>query len=71
MSSSIEEESVTSCCSKKSVGNFEYNLVDHDGSTEGYNCMNSCVYEKTGFPGSKFCFAKGNQDVSCLDKAEE
>eukprot|EP00092_Neocalanus_flemingeri_P099858 GFUD01127446.1.p1 GENE.GFUD01127446.1~~GFUD01127446.1.p1 ORF type:complete len:183 (+),score=13.56 GFUD01127446.1:3-551(+) len=56
------------CCTKKSVGNVEYRLVNSDGPTEGLNCINRCIYEKIGFEETQFCFGAGNQTVDCLDK---
>ena len=66
-----EPESLTSCCKKKTVGDSEYNLVNSNGLTKGLNCLNSCVYEKVGSPGSTYCFAKGNQAVSCMDVPDQ
>ena len=53
------------------VGDSDYTLVDPDGKTESLKCMNNCVYEKDGFSGSRFCFAKGDQTVDCLDKIKK
>jgi len=54
------------CCTKKTVGGVNYNLVEEQ-DTSGYNCLTSCVFEKEGEPGSRFCFAAGSQPVNCGD----
>merc|ERR1719430_1797547 len=54
------------CCTKKTVGGVNYNLVAEE-NTSGYNCLTNCVFEKEGAPGSRFCFAAGSQPVNCGD----
>merc|ERR1712128_367888 len=54
------------CCTRKTVGGVEYNLVD-EIDTSGYNCLSSCVFEKADSPGSRFCFASGELPVNCGD----
>lgn len=54
------------CCSEKMVGEFQYRFIKEE-STSDYGCLNDCVYEKVGVPGSKFCFKKGDKEVVCGD----
>ena len=31
-------------------------------------CLSSCIYTRVGAPGSRFCFARGSEEVHCLNK---
>ena len=42
-----------------------YVLVEK-GDTTAYNCMDHCVYEDKGNPGSRFCFKTGEQPAACI-----
>merc|ERR1712013_539447 len=57
---------VEQCCTRKTVGDVEYSLVEEE-DTSGYNCMTNCVFEKKDSPGSRFCFASGDLPVDCGD----
>ena len=35
------------------------------------NCLNNCIYTRDDKPGSKYCFASGEQEVHCLDRETE
>ena len=39
-------------------------LVD-ETNTDMYGCKSNCVFEKTGSPGSMFCFKEGDLEVVC------
>jgi len=56
---------VESCCYSMMEGNFRYTLLGTE-DTSFYGCLNNCVYERFDKPGSKFCFAPGNENPRCL-----
>merc|ERR1712033_92618 len=58
------------CCDKKMVGNFEYTYVK-GGGTSKYNCLQPCIYERMDKPGSRYCFAAGELEVTCEDDETE
>ena len=62
----ISGQPVEQCCTRKTVGDVEYSLVEEE-DTSGYNCMTNCVFEKKDSPGSRFCFASGDLPVDCGD----
>merc|ERR1711970_1073060 len=43
-----------------------YTLVGQMDTKE-YNCLNDCIYQKKEEPGTKYCFAVGDQQVECKD----
>jgi len=57
------------CCTEKTVGGVSYSLLP-----EGFNgslprqCLNSCVYTKTGMTSPNFCFARGDLPTECLSE---
>merc|ERR1712032_1167554 len=57
------------CCSEKVVGGVSYSLF-HDifhGSIP-HQCLNSCVYTRSGTSSPKFCFQRGDLPTECLAK---
>merc|ERR1712172_371541 len=55
------------CCAQKVVGNVFYTLF-HDvfhGSIP-QQCLNNCIYTKTGTSSPKYCFEKGDLQTECL-----
>merc|ERR1719376_296670 len=55
------------CCAQKVVGNVFYTLF-HDvfhGSIP-HQCLNNCIYTKTGTSSPKYCFEKGDLQTECL-----
>merc|ERR1712215_447037 len=54
------------CCESKIVGGISYTLVG-EMDTKEYNCLNDCVYQKKLEPGTKYCFAVGDEKVECKD----
>merc|ERR1712115_7880 len=56
------------CCQEKTVGGVSYSLLPEDfhGSLP-HQCLNSCVYTKTGKSSPKFCFARGDLATECRD----
>merc|ERR1711915_615879 len=52
------------CCKLKTVGDYNYTLVDVPTNVPS-ECLNSCAYARDGEPGSKYCFAPGDQPVTC------
>lgn len=53
------------CCDTKTVGEYSYTKVSV--GTVPANCLNNCIYTRDDKPGSKYCFASGEQEVHCLD----
>jgi len=51
------------CCQSKIVGSYSYTLLSED--TVPSSCLQGCVYTRDEQPGSRFCFARGNQPVIC------
>ena len=51
------------CCTEKMVGDVSYSLLSEDfnGSLPS-QCLNGCVYTKTGKLSPKFCFAREEVD---------
>ena len=54
------------CCDKKMVGNISYSLVKSGGDVPS-DCLNSCVYTQDDDPDKMFCFARGNETVTCRE----
>merc|ERR1711971_1258597 len=55
------------CCAQKVVGNVFYTLF-HDvfhGSIP-HQCLNNCIYTKTGTSSPKYFFEKGDFQTECL-----
>merc|ERR1711862_187134 len=66
-----------SCCTEKIVGDVQYSLQESSDTTS-FECLDDCVYEQVGEPGSRFCFKKGNllptcqgSNVHCGSNAED
>eukprot|EP00092_Neocalanus_flemingeri_P050258 GFUD01058038.1.p1 GENE.GFUD01058038.1~~GFUD01058038.1.p1 ORF type:complete len:320 (-),score=88.45 GFUD01058038.1:258-1112(-) len=49
------------------VGGIEYTLTGQM-DTQAYQCLNDCVYQKTGETGMRYCFAMGDEKVECQDE---
>jgi len=66
---SLAENLPEPCCSKKTVGDLSYTLVNsEDTSIAGrYGCKSNCVYQQDDLPGSLFCFADGDLPTTCAD----
>merc|ERR1711970_1135967 len=58
------------CCTSKTVGGVDY-VLRKEGDTTKYDCVSSCIYEKTQEPGPLFCFAAGDLEVVCEDPPGE
>merc|ERR1711936_848397 len=58
------------CCTSKTVGGVDY-ILRKEGDTTKYDCVSSCIYEKTEEPGPLFCFAAGDLEVVCEDPPGE
>jgi len=57
------------CCDKKTVGQISYSLVESGGNVPASaGCLNSCVYTQDGDSDKMFCFARGNETVTCQAK---
>ena len=59
----VESESPPmECCTQKIVGDDHYTLW-HDlfHRSLPYECLNDCVYTKTGTSSPKFCFVRGKE----------
>merc|ERR1711887_181168 len=54
------------CCDMKMVGDHEYRLIK-EGDTAKYNCLQPCIYTRVDKPGSRYCFAAGDLEVTCED----
>merc|ERR1711933_538 len=57
------------CCSKKTVGDLSYTLVNSEDTSIAtrYGCISNCVYQQDDSPGSLFCFAVGHLPTNCTD----
>merc|ERR1712223_1668453 len=57
------------CCKGKTVGDVSYSLLTEDftGSLPP-QCLNNCVYTKSGTLSPKFCFARGDLQTECLSE---
>merc|ERR1719352_1613220 len=55
------------CCAQKVVGNEFYTLFNDvfHGSIP-HQCLNNCVYTKTGTSSPKYCFERGDLQTECL-----
>jgi len=55
------------CCSRKTVGDLSYTLVNKDDTSiaSRYGCISNCVYQQDNLPGSLFCFAVGDLPTNC------
>merc|ERR1711936_1488222 len=58
------------CCTSKTVGGVDY-ILRKEGDTTKYDCVSSCIYEKTEEPGPLFCFSAGDLEVVCEDPPGE
>jgi len=63
----VQGQPVDDCCSKKTVGSYDYSLVEDYNGEPDPTCLNGCIYSRDGYPGSLYCFARGNQPVECKD----
>merc|ERR1719167_247058 len=54
------------CCESKEVGGVKYMLTG-TMDTKAYGCITNCLYETKAKPNMKFCFARGDLEVECLD----
>jgi len=57
------------CCTEKVVGGVSYSLF-HDvfhGSIP-HQCLNNCVFTRTGTSSPKFCFQRGDLPTECLSE---
>ena len=52
------------CCVEK-VGEKFYKRIDKEVDTSPHDCLNNCIYEEIGIPGSIFCFKTGALTVQC------
>jgi len=69
----VESESPPmECCTQKIVGDDHYTLW-HDlfHRSLPYECLNDCVYTKTGTSSPKFCFVRGDLRTECLSDEVE
>jgi len=69
----VESESPPmECCAQKMVGDDHYTLW-HDlfHRSLPYECLNDCVYTKTGTSSPKFCFVRGDLRTECLSDEVE
>merc|ERR1712142_14989 len=57
--------SLGDCCEEKTVGDVTYRKIGVE-DTSTYGCESGCTYEKVGYPGSKYCFKKGELPVRCV-----
>merc|ERR1719234_2502068 len=55
------------CCAQKVVGNVFFTLFNDvfHGSIP-LQCLNNCIYTKTGTSSPKYCFEKGDFQTECL-----
>jgi len=54
------------CCTEKMVGDVSYSLLSEDfNGPLPPQCLNDCVYTKTGMLSPKFCFARGDLQTEC------
>jgi len=51
------------CCQNKTVGDYGYVLIS-EGEVPS-NCLSNCIYQRVDQPGSRYCFAPGEQPVIC------
>jgi len=63
----VQAANFAQCCTAKTVGGESYKLVDAEEDTESFGCKDSCVYEKIGSQGSRFCFKEGDFEAMCND----
>lgn len=63
----LNEKPVEICCDTKTVGDYSYTKVSVGAVLP--SCINNCIYTRDDKPGSKYCFARGEQEVHCLDSS--
>merc|ERR1719312_399764 len=61
-------EEGTDCCTSKTVGTYAYTLLEAESAPDTLGCQSSCVYERDGEPGSRYCFKKGDLPVTCTEE---
>ena len=64
----VESESPSyECCTEKMVGGVSYTLF-HDvfHGPISHQCLNDCVYTRTGTSSPKFCFGRGWRIGCCM-----
>jgi len=66
----VESESPPyECCSEKMVGGVSYTLFnDVFHGSISHQCLNDCVYTRTGTSSPKFCFGRGDLPTECLSE---
>jgi len=64
----VSGDSILDCCKEKTVGGVDYLLVGlSDSDTKRLGCKSDCMFERKDSPGSRFCFATGDLEVTCED----
>jgi len=68
---SLAENLPEPCCSRKTVGDVSYTLVNSEdtSATSSYGCKSNCVYQQDDLPDSLFCFADGDLSTTCTGLA--
>merc|ERR1719369_1776493 len=56
------------CCHFKTVGLYNYTLIENEAAPDSLGCNSPCVYMKDREPESRYCFKKGSLTVTCSTK---
>ena len=51
------------CCAQKFVGDEVYTLFHDAHGSIPHQCLNNCIYTKTGTSSPKYCFEKGKEGL--------
>jgi len=58
------------CCKFKKVGRNDYTWVSSNVEVP-HTCKNKCTYNRDDEPGSLYCFAVGEEPVTCKDRVRK
>ena len=54
------------CCPSKTMDGVNY-ILSSEEDTSLYNCIDECVYHQEDASERKYCFTKGDKEVSCKE----